>query len=145
MNAAAEAQQAQVILGPILTLLLETIGAILSALAAAYTPTLVAKLSTWLHIKINAAATARITSAVDNAITYAVNTGTRDVSHLNIPVKDPQVATAANYVISKMPGTLKQMGIDITTDAGQQQVADLVLARIPPPPIKVAPNAHAGA
>lgn len=116
-----------IVVGPTLTVIAQVVAAVLMAMA----PWLVKRVLDLLHVQVTAKANALILSAVDNAITYATNVGATKVANLQIKVADPKIATAANYVIDKMPGTLRKLGVDVTTAAGQQHVADLVVSRLP--------------
>jgi hypothetical protein len=74
-----------------------------------------------------------IVGAVDRAITFATNkVQAAGAQNDKVAVANATQATAASYVATKLPGLLKTVGIDVNSPAGQQKIADLVLARLPP-------------
>lgn len=74
----------------------------------------------------------RIGATIQNGLKFAEAGADAGVSKLSIEVKDPKVATAANYVIAQSPDLLKKAGIDITTDEGQATVVRRITAEMQP-------------
>lgn len=52
---------------------------------------------------------------------------------LKIEVADPNVAALANYVIQQAPEMSKKLGYDVTTEAGQQAIVNLMAAKLTAP------------
>lgn len=74
----------------------------------------------------------RITTTVNNGLKYS-STGADDgISKLTIPVSDPKIAAAANYAMLQSPTLLKQGGIDVNTEEGQQALVRRVTAASAP-------------
>lgn len=116
-------------LQPILTDVVETVGAVLVTSVAALLP----KMLDWLHVSKTSALRNTVESIVDNGITFAIQKAQAEASaHSTIQVSSTALAVAVQYVLNKAPGSLKALGIDITTASGQQHIADMVAARIRP-------------
>lgn len=85
-----------------------------------------ARLSLLLHIKLQDSQRAVLSAAVTNAIAYAQQ---RLAARETVLVSD-QVATAVNYILPKIPGALKSLGVT------PQHLAELVTAQLPPVPAR---------
>jgi len=91
------------------------------------------KVADYAHISKQNVALQTLLGGVDRAISFAQQVALKDVdAHDTIAVQNALTASAANYVIQKLPGTLKTLGIDVTTTSGQQHIADLILSKLPP-------------
>jgi len=108
-------------LSPILTPLIQIAGLILMGLAGWG----VKKILDLLHIGKESTLRATLLDAVDRGITFAQNQATLAANGAQVPVTNSTVATAANYVISKFPGTISALGLT------NQHVADMVIAKLP--------------
>ena len=126
--AVTTAATATVNLSPILDPLVQVGGLVLTGLAgwASW------KVSQFAHTAWQSALLNRVLGAVDRGIAYGTQKAqTVADANANVDVGDATKAAAVNYVVTKMPGTLKALGIDVTSQTGQQHVADLVLAKLP--------------
>jgi hypothetical protein len=82
----------------------------------------------------------RIGATVQNGLKYATSGADAGIEKLTVPVNDPALRTAANYVILQSPDLLKKAGIDVTTEAGQQQLIRRIIAEAQPTPAALAPS-----
>lgn len=113
-------------LSPILDPAIEIAGLVLTALAA----WLSAKIASALHIQKTSTARTMLVGIVDNAIAYGVQRAT-SAADAKATVQLPSTQAAAlQYVVDKAPATLKAVGIDPDSPAGQKQIADLITARL---------------
>lgn len=90
------------------------------------------KVARFAHISTQSAALQQVLGAVDRGIAYGAQIAQQkaDASASALAAADIQSETqrqAVNYVVTKMPDTLKSLGMT------PQHVADLVLAKLPPP------------
>lgn len=121
-------------LSPILTPLLQLAGLIFTGLAA----WAVNKLATYLHVQSQSALLSTVIGVVDRGIAYGQNVVQAKIaSGVRVDVKNEVAAQALNYAITKAPDTLKGLGMD------SSHVADLILARLPPPAPVAAPASAA--
>lgn len=94
----------------------------------------IARLAQKLGVEKNSAAMANMTSAAMHGISFAAMTLQTLITAKGWAHPDVQnqlVAAGAQYVADKFPDVLKQAGIDPTTPAGQQAIADLVMRTLP--------------
>jgi hypothetical protein len=113
-------------LAPILTPAIQVLTLVALAIAA----WAVKRGADWFHISTTSSARTLVLDAVDNAISFAASQAQGRIATYQ-PAADPRVAGAVNYLVQKVPGTLKLLGINVNTPAGQQAIADLVTARLP--------------
>jgi hypothetical protein len=110
-------------LSPVLTPLLQLAGLVLTGVA------------TWalqavahhFHVSTQSALFQNVLGAVDRGIAYGQQQAAAKVAAgVPVQVNSAVQAQAIQYVVDKMPDTLKSLGMDPT------HVADLVLAKLPP-------------
>jgi hypothetical protein len=92
----------------------------------------------------------RLTASVQNGLKFAqVSQPVKDdtpggasvpSNALTVPVSDPKIAMAANYVIAQAAEQLKKAGIDITTDEGQKTLIRRITAESAPAPAAATPQ-----
>lgn len=126
---------------PLIPVINGLIVAVAGILTAA-TPVIVAYGVIWLRnhgIAVKAAdqqnAISRINATIQNGLNFATTEADVGVQKLNVEVKDPVVAKAANYVIAQSPDLLKKVGLDPSTTEGQQALVRLVTAKSAAPPV----------
>lgn len=116
-------------LSPILDPLIQIGGLLLTGIAG----WLSLRFAQYLHLSKQSAALTTILGAVDRGIAYGTQVAQAKVdANDKVAVSNATQAEAVNYVVSKLPGTLKAIDIDPTTADGRQKVADMVLAKLPP-------------
>lgn len=118
-------------LSPVLNVVIQIAALVLMGLAA----WIAQKAAAWLHISTQSALFQNVLDAVDRGIAYGQQQAAAKVAAgVPVQVNNAVAASAANYVITKMPDTLTSLGM---TPA---HVADLVLAKLPPAdPVAAAP------
>jgi len=112
-------------LTPILNPLIQTAGLILTGFAS----WALAMVANYAHVSKQSALLQNVLGAVDRGISYAQNQATTYADgHGTIMPTTSTEQTAVNYVVSKMPGALKSLGMS------PAHVADLVVAKLPVSP-----------
>jgi hypothetical protein len=135
LAATATATAATIDLSPILNLLLQFAGLVLTAVVA----WLGSRVATYFHVSTQSQLFANVLGAVDRGIGFAQQTlGAKIASGDKIAVSNALQAQAVNYVVSKLPDTLSKLGI---TPA---HVSDLVTAKLGSVPAAPPPSAPAG-
>lgn len=99
---------------------------LIAACVAPFVALLVQKLTLFLHIKMEAQQQQALETALTNGINFALSRAKTYADANGVVVsKSSLIQQAANYVLPKVPGTLKSLGI--TPDG----VAERIEARLP--------------
>lgn len=127
---------------PVINGFIEVIGGILTAA----TPIFAGYIVLWLRNhgiaagqQAQQAISARIAATIQNGLKHATSGADLGISKLDVVVDNPMVARAANYVILQAPDLLKQAGVDVTTQEGQQSLVRRITAESMPTPPALAP------
>jgi hypothetical protein len=120
-------------LSPVLTPLLQLAGLVLTGVAS----WALGRVAQHFRVATQSALFQNVLGAVDRGIAFGQQTVQADITaHGQVAVSNAVQAQAVQYVVDKLPGTLK--ALDITP----AHVADLVLAKLPPPdPVPAPPPA----
>jgi hypothetical protein len=113
-------------LSPIVTPLVQLGGLLLTGLASWAT----LRFSQYLHLSSNNAAMQQLLGAVDRGISYGQQVAQAQATTIantdvNAYLKSETQRQAVNYVVTKLPDTLKRLNMT------PQHVSDLVLAKLP--------------
>ena len=98
------------------------------------------------HITISTALANRVEAAMQNGVTLALGRAQQaaDSAGSKVQVGSPQIATAANYVLSKVKPEMDALGI--TPESLSDRIEARILARVPTtPPAQSPPAAQAAA
>ena len=122
-GAVVQVHNMQIDLTPILNPLITLAGLVLAGFAS----WAMAHIAAYAHVSMQSQQMQTVLGAIDRGISYGTSKATALAAQDGtVNVADTAADEAANYVITKLPGTLKSLGIT------QQGVADLILAKLPP-------------
>ena len=112
-------------------LFVQVVWPFLGVVATAVASVIAYKVNKWLGLKENTINQDLIEVALKNALQAAqAKVATSDIA--NIKVQSRIIADAGNYVVRHVPDTLLALGVDVTTVAGQQELAEKIGSRLAP-------------